>query len=98
MACAQRPVVARPVTITSAPKPAMISHPRWLAWTKPVRSGPCSADVTADPAKATPSDPPTWRLVEATAAATPAWASGMPETAVLLIGGLTMPLPIPKAT
>ncbi len=75
----------------------MISHPAWLAWTKPVRSEPCKAEVTAEPASATPSELPTCRLVEATAAATPAWATGMPETAVLPIGGLTMPFPMPKA-
>ena len=34
--------------------------------------------------------------VEATAAATPACAGGMPITAVLVIGGLIMPKPIPK--
>ena len=32
------------------------------------------------------------------AAATPAWARGMPETAVLVIGAFTNPNPIPKTT
>ena len=97
VARAQGPLVARPVNSTRTPQPAMISHAPWLAGTNPVRSGPCRAEATTDPVSATPSDPPTWRLVEATAAATPAWARGMPETAVLLIGGFTMPLPMPKA-
>ena len=56
------------------------------------------ADVTAAPTTATPRDWPTWRLVEAMAAATPAWARGMPDTAVLVIGAFTMPVPIPKIT
>jgi len=34
--------------------------------------------------------------VEATADATPAWAAGIPVTAVLVIGGFTSPLPIPN--
>ncbi len=32
------------------------------------------------------------------AAATPAWARGMPETAALVIGALTKPKPTPKVT
>ena len=56
------------------------------------------AEATAAPTTATPSDWPTWRLVEAMAAATPAWERGMPDTAVLVIGAFTMPVPIPKIT
>src|SRR5262249_54854611 len=97
VARAQRPLVTRPATRTRTPQPAVISHPAWLAGTNPVRSGPCSAEATADPVSATPSDPPIWRLGEATAAATPAGARGTPETAVWLIGGFTRPLPTPKA-
>jgi hypothetical protein len=41
---------------------------------------------------------PTWRLVEATEAATPACARGMPDMAVLEMGGLTNPKPTPKTT
>ena len=47
---------------------------------------------------ATPRAEPTWRLVEATDAATPAWAAGMPVMAVLEMGGLTTPKPTPKTT
>ena len=41
------------------------------------------------PTMAIPSEAPIWRLVDAMAAATPAWARGMPDTAVLVIGALT---------
>lgn len=58
---------------------------------------PTPAASTA-PTTATPSVWPSWRLVEATAAATPAWARGMPETAVLVMGALTKPKPTPNRT
>ncbi len=58
---------------------------------------PTPAASTA-PTTATPRVWPSWRLVEATAAATPAWARGMPETAVLVMGALTKPKPTPKRT
>jgi hypothetical protein len=48
------------------------------------------------PNTATPSVMPTWRLVVATAAATPACAGGIPDTAVLAIGGLTSAKPKPN--
>ena len=48
VARAQRPVVARPVTSTRTPQPAMISHATRLAGTKPVRNGPCRAEVTGE--------------------------------------------------
>ena len=51
---------------------------------------------TTAPTTATPKVTPTCRLVEATAPATPACEGGMPEIAVLVIGGLTAPEPIPK--
>ena len=53
---------------------------------------------TREPTTATPRVWPTCRDVEAMAAATPAWARGMPETAVLVIGAFTKPKPIPKTT
>lgn len=55
-------------------------------------------EARAAPMTATPRVPPIWRLVEATAAATPAWVRGMPETAVLVMGALTKPKPRPKKT
>src|SRR2546429_8460032 len=48
------------------------------------------------PNTATPSVRPTWRLVVATAEATPACADGIPDTAVLAIGGLTSAEPRPN--
>ena len=48
-----------------------------------------------EPMIATPSAEPSWRVVEATAAATPACSRGMPETAVLVIAAFTQPRPVP---
>src|SRR3954454_11273415 len=53
---------------------------------------------TTAPSAGTANVVPTWRLVEAIAAATPACAGGMPETAVLVIGGVRIPDPSPKTT
>ena len=58
----------------------------------------CNEADTSEPTTATPRVWPTWREVEAMAAATPAWARGMPETAVLVIGAFTKPKPMPKIT
>ncbi len=65
----------------------MIHQPIW----------PAAASVAGEPALATatalmiaiPARRRSGGLVEATAAATPACAGGMPETAVFVIGGLT---------
>lgn len=78
------------------PKPVRIHQPAWLAAGSPDSSEPWIRDVTTEPMTATPSVWPTWRLVEATAAATPACARGMPVTAVLVIGGLSEPNPMPR--
>ena len=69
----------------------MIHQLGWVAAAKPPPRTPATAPPATAPTTATPSVTPTCRLVEATAAATPAWAAGMPETAVLVIGGLTSP-------
>src|SRR5206468_4365397 len=98
VARAHRPVVSSPMSRTAVPHPVMIHQPAWLAWVNPTRSGPCSAEVTTDPTTATPRVTPIWRLVEATAAATPACARGMPATAVVVIGAFTMPNPMPRIT
>ncbi len=76
----------------------MIHQPTWLAAVKPVRIGPTMTEVTAEPTTATLSDWPTRVYQDAIAAATPACARGMPDTAVLVIGALTNPKPIPKIT
>jgi hypothetical protein len=60
-------------------------------------AAPTPAPATA-PSTATPSVNPTWRLVVATAEATPAWEGGIPDTAVLVIGGLTIAEPKPNST
>src|ERR1041385_326315 len=52
--------------------------------------------LTIEPITAMPRAAPTWRLVEAMAAATPAWERGMPETAVFVMGALTKPKPRPN--
>ena len=74
----------------------MIHQPTRLASVKPARRLPCRTDSTADPAIATPSAVPTCRLVDAIPAATPAWDTGIPDTAVLVIGGFTIPAPMPN--
>ena len=97
-ASAHRPVVMIASSTTVAPHPAMIHQPARLASAKPVRKDDaCRAESTADPITATPSEVPTWRLVEAIAAATPECDRGMPDTALLVIAGFTMPTPMPKA-
>src|SRR5580693_2096980 len=95
---AHRPLVSSPRISTASPQPVMIHQPTWLAAGKPVRSEPASTVITADPTTATPRDWPTWRLVDAMAAATPAWVTGMPDTAVFVIGAFTSPNPMPKMT
>lgn len=79
------------------PQPARIAQPAWLAELRPSCIEPCTRATATVPISATPSDPPTWRLVEATAAATPDCERGIPETAVLVIGALTTPKPSPKS-
>lgn len=82
---------------TASPHPVTIHQPTWLASANPDRSGPFSTETTAEPITATPTDWPTWRLVDATAAATPACACGMPDMAVFVIGALTTPNPRPNS-
>ncbi|MGO9972474.1 MAG: hypothetical protein ACLP01_06640 [Solirubrobacteraceae bacterium] len=77
--------------MTITPQPATTAHAAWLARTKPAELPAMIAPVTATPTAA-----PIWRQVEAIAPATPAWSSGMPESAALVIGGLTRPEPAPK--
>ena len=54
------------------------------------------AEPATEPHSATPILTPTWRLVDVTAEAAPARSSGMPPTAALVIGALTIAKPIPK--
>jgi MFS family permease len=63
-----------------------------------VKSRPCTRlAATTVPDTATPRAAPTCRLVDATAAATPACDRGIPATALLVIAGLTMPSPTPNS-
>src|SRR5256885_16373920 len=77
------------------PSPALISH-NGLAAT--VKSPPivASAEPATEPHSATPTLTPTCRLVEATAEAAPARSVGMPLTAALVIGALTIENPMPN--
>src|SRR5512139_132140 len=93
-------VVAKPSSSTTAPPPAMNHHPGLAACPNSAKSAcevACEPDTTMAPVIATPSAEPIWRLVEAVAAATPACASGMPDTAVLVIGGFTIVKPKPNS-
>src|SRR5262249_37692474 len=78
------------------PQPAMIHQPTWLADANEPAKFALSPAATAEPIAATPGDWPIWRLVDAIAAATPACVAGIPETAALVIGGLTHPKPRPN--
>src|SRR4051812_49641372 len=76
-----------------SPQAVVTHHPGRLACAIDAPEGPAA---TMAPMIATPSEIPTRRLVDAIAAATPACAAGMPDTAVLVIGGVTIPKPHPK--
>ena len=66
-------VVLRRLRIRIAtPNPTMIHQPGWVALANPLPITPDSPLPATAPTTATPSVAPTWRLVEATAAATPA--------------------------
>ena len=55
-----------------------------------------SADPATEPHSATPILTPIWRLVDVTAEAAPARSSGIPLTAALVIGALTIEKPMPN--
>ncbi len=106
MASAVRRAVSRAAAVvptspsanTNAPHPARTHQPALLAITKFGWSAPCNEADTSDHTTATPRVCPIWREVEAIAAATPAWARGIPETAVVVMGAFTNPNPIPNTT
>ena len=56
---------------TARPAAAITTQATRLAPTRPVEIGPVSRDARTEPMMATPRVAPTWRLVDATAAATP---------------------------
>jgi hypothetical protein len=90
--------VAAPTTNTVTPKPAITHSAGRLAAMKSAPVMPEMCELRIDPTIATPSPVPMLRLVVATAAATPAWLRGIPDTAVFVIGALTTPCPTPNAT
>ena len=90
----RRVVDTYPSTATANAQAARTAHAAWLADASPVAGAP----ATIEPVIATPSAFPVCQLADATEAATPAWLSGMPDTAVLEIGALTRPQPSPSAT
>lgn len=80
---ARWPVVTRPSTKTTTPQAASSSQSAWLAGMNPARSGPPRRfPARIEPVTAMPRHWPTCRLVEAMPEATPACATGMPQTAV----------------
>jgi len=76
------------------PERVMAYQMGWVAWEKlePVER----LMLTTVPAVATPRAAPTWRLVEAMAAATPVCDRGMPAMAEFEMAGLIMPSAVPK--
>src|SRR5262245_21798771 len=87
-------VATTPSAKTAAPQAASSHQAGWLAVVRDVPAW----EATIAPITATPSVWPTWREVVAIAAATPAWARGIPDTAAFVIGALTRPKPIPNST
>ena len=55
-----------------------------------------NADPATEPHSATPILTPIWRLVDVTADAAPARSNGIPLTAALVMGALTIEKPMPK--
>ena len=77
-----------------SPQAASTAHAAWLAAARPALDAP----AISEPVMATPRADPACRLADATDAATPAWLSGIPDTAVLEMGALTSPNPSPNTT
>jgi selenocysteine lyase/cysteine desulfurase len=93
---AQPVVVTKPRAATVSPRAATIHQPGRVASANPRSIASPRPLPAMAPNTATPSVMPAWRLVVATAAATPACAGGIPDTAVLAIGGLTSAKPKPN--
>jgi hypothetical protein len=89
-------VVRWPSAATASPRAATIHQPGRVACANPRPISLPRPPTATAPNTATPSVSPAWRLVVATAAATPACAGGIPDTAVLAIGGLTSAKPRPN--
>src|SRR6202042_3616643 len=96
LARAARPVVASASASTTGPITATSHQAGPVAGGDPAVNEPCRLAVRIEPTTATPSDEPTWRLVEAIPAAVPARERGIPATALLVIGAFTQPMPMPS--
>src|SRR5215218_11002906 len=85
----------RPSAKITTPSPAQMNHSGLAAAAKsaPV---PASAEPATEPHSATPRLTPTCRLVDATAEAAPARSVGIPLTAAVVIGALTIEKPMPN--
>ena len=78
------------------PSPSTIHHTPCAALVNAVAAAG-QRRPTIVPAIATPSVVPVCRPAEASEAATPAIERGIPDTAVLVIGGLTVPRKTPNS-
>jgi hypothetical protein len=96
LAFPRRLVVISARTMTTTPAAATIHHPGRVADANPAAIGPCKFAANIEPMTATPTDEPTWRLVEAMPDATPACDRGIPDTAEFVIGAFTKPIPMPN--
>ncbi len=96
LARARDPVDTSPSTVIARPYPTISQKTTWVEAAKSARCADSIPAPATDPASATPREMPTCRLVEATAAASPAWERGIPETAVFVIGEFTHPSPTPN--
>ena len=89
-----RPLVAGLFLLPMAA--AIIHQPGRVADANPAAIEPCRFAASTEPITATPTDEPTWRLVEAMPDATPACDRGIPDTAEFVIGAFTKPMPMPN--
>jgi DNA-binding SARP family transcriptional activator len=93
---ARRPVLNRASATTPRPRARTSHHTACSAVVNAVRPRATDEPMTA-PEMATPRVVPVWRPTETSEAATPAIERGMPATAVLVIGGLTVARKTPKS-
>lgn len=82
-------------TVMTRPRPEHTNHSGRAAAAKSV-DVPASAPPATEPHSATPMLTPICLLVEVTAEAAPARSSGIPLTAALVIGALTIEKPMPN--
>jgi hypothetical protein len=93
---AQRPVLSSPRATMPAPSPSTSHHTPCSALVNAIPPR-ATADPTIVPDIATPKVVPVCRPEEASEVATPVIERGIPETAVLVIGGLTVARKTPNS-